>query len=64
MQLAQHLGFFVALAAAIVLLGTFYGEPDDAAAFRALPRRLVVFLGSCALVAVVMLACEHLFASV
>ena len=64
MDLAQHLGFFVVLAAAIVLLGTFYGEPDDAAAFRALPRRYAVFLASCAVVAVVMLVCEHLFASV
>jgi hypothetical protein len=64
MHFAVHLGFFLVLAAAIVVMGTFYGETEDGPALRALPRRYAVFLVSCALVAGVMLLCEHLFASV
>jgi flagellar motor component MotA len=59
-----QLVLFLVLAAAIVVLGTFYAERDDARAFAAIPRRLVVFVGGCAAVAVVMLACVHLFAGV
>lgn len=64
MQLVQHVGFFLVLAAAIVAMGTFYGEPEDGPALRVLPRRYGVFLVSCALVAGVMLLCERLFAYV
>ncbi|MEM7311110.1 MAG: hypothetical protein AAF682_30850 [Planctomycetota bacterium] len=59
-----HILLFVALSAAIVVMGTFYSEPDDAVAFRAMPRRFGVFLVSCAVVAVVMLLAEHFFAAV
>jgi|SoiMetStandDraft_2_1073263.scaffolds.fasta_scaffold1743873_1 hypothetical protein len=62
--LAIHVLFFLGLAAAIVVMGTFYGEAEDGPAFRAMPRRYGVFCLSCLLVAGVMLVCEHLFASV
>ena len=45
-------------------MATFYGEPEDGPAFRALPRRYGVFCFSCLLVAGAMLLCERLFASV
>ena len=64
MQLVLHLVFFLVLAAVIVVMGTFYGEPEDGPALRAIPRRYAVFLASCALVAGVMLLCEQLFAAV
>ena len=64
MPLAAHVLFFLALSAVIVVMGTFYGEPEDAPAFRAMPRRYAVFCVSCAVVAGVMLLCERLFASV
>jgi hypothetical protein len=64
MHLVQHLAFFLVLSLAIVVMGTFYSETEDDAAFRALPRRYGVFLASCLVVAGVMLACEHLFAGV
>ena len=64
MGLAIHILLFVVLSGAIVVMGTFYSEPEDGPAFRAMPRRLAVFLVSCAAVAAVMLVCEHLFAAV
>ena len=64
MPLVAHVLFFLALSAVIVVMGTFYGEPEDGPAFRAMPRRYVVFCASCAAVAGVMLLCERLFASV
>ena len=36
---------------------------DDRAALASLPRRLIVFYASCGLLALVMLFCEHTFAS-
>ncbi len=63
-QLLTHTLLFVALSAAIVVMASFYSDPDDAVAFRAMPRRFVVFLVSCGIVAAIMLLAEHLFASV
>ena len=62
--LAAHVAFFLVLSFAIVVMGAFYAEPEDAAAFRSLPRRFVVFVGSCALVAVILLVLGSTFASV
>jgi hypothetical protein len=64
MPLVAHVLFFLALAAAIVVMATFYGEPEDGPAFRAIPRRYGVFCFSCLMVAAAMLLCERLFASV
>ena len=58
-----HVFFFLLLSIPIVVLGAFYSEPEDAAAFRSIPRRYCVFVGACALVSAVMLAAEALFAS-
>jgi len=57
----QHVLFFLALSVPIVVIGAFYSEPEDAPALRNLPRRYAVFVGACALVALVMLALEALF---
>ena len=61
MSFLLHVVFFVLLSVAIVVMGAFYSERDDRRAFALIPRRLAVFVGSCALVAAVMLLLEHLF---
>ena len=55
---------FTAISVVIVVMGAFYAERDDGRALRSIPRRLAVFLLSCAAVAVVMLIVEATFASV
>jgi len=64
MDLLVHIALFVVVSIAIVIMSAFYAERDDALALASVPRRLGIFLGSCAVVAVVMLACESFFASV
>lgn len=59
--LVVHVLLFLALCVPIVVMGAFYSERDDRRAFALVPRRLLVFVGSCALVAAVMLALEMLF---
>ncbi len=59
-----HVFLFIAISTVIVTISSFYTEHDDGKALRAIPRRLAVFLASCAGVAAVMLFCEHFFASV
>ena len=61
MDLVEHTLFFLALSVPIVVLGAFYTEPDDAQAFRILPRRYLTFVGASALVAAVMLLLAALF---
>ncbi|MEW6072801.1 MAG: hypothetical protein AB1726_09455 [Planctomycetota bacterium] len=61
--LAAHVLFFLALSLPIVVLGAFYSHPEDGPALRSVPKRYTVFVLSCALVALLMLALEALFAS-
>lgn len=63
MSLAIHLGLFAVVAAAIVLMSAFYAEAEDRAALASLPKRLLAFTLGCALLAAVILVCEHTFAS-
>lgn len=63
-DLPVHLLLFVLAGAIIVVVGAMYAEPDDARMVRTLPRRLLTFFLGCAAVVVVMLVCEHTFASV
>jgi hypothetical protein len=60
----SHVLLFLALAVPIVVLSAFFSEAEDGLALRSLPRRYAVFVGSCAIVAVVLLLLEHFFASV
>jgi len=63
-NLTAHVGFFLLLSLAIVVMSAFYSEVEDGPALRSVPKRYAVFVAACALVAVVMLVLEHLFASV
>lgn len=64
MNLGAHIGFFLVLSLAIVVLSAFYSDAEDGPALRSVPKRYAVFVGACALVAGAMLVLEHLFASV
>jgi len=59
-----HLLLFVILSAVIVLMSAFFSEPEDGPALRSFPRRLVVFLLGCGLLAGLLLIFEHTLASV
>jgi peptidoglycan/LPS O-acetylase OafA/YrhL len=58
-----HALLFALVSAVIVLLGSFHSEAEDGRAYRGYPRRLMVFLFGSAVLAGVMLVCEHTFAS-
>jgi hypothetical protein len=62
MSLAIHLGLFAVVALAIVVMSAFYAEAQDRSALRSLPKRLLAFSLGCALLAGVILVCEHTFA--
>jgi hypothetical protein len=59
-----HLLLFLAMSFAIVVMSSFYLEPEDRPALRSVPRRYLLFVVSCAVVAALMLVVEHFFASV
>jgi len=62
--LIPHVGFFLLLSFAIVVMSAFYSETEDGPALRSVPRRYLTFVGACGAVALVMLGLEALFASV
>jgi hypothetical protein len=62
MDLLVHTLLFLALAVPIVVMSSFYSEGEDEPAFRGMPRRYAVFVGSCALVAGILLLVERIFA--
>lgn len=61
--LFEHVFFFLLLSVPIVVLGAFYSESEDGPALRSVPRRYLVFVGACAVVALGMLALGALFVS-
>ena len=63
MNLAAHIGFFLVLSLAIVVMSAFYAEAEDGPALRSVPKRYFVFVSACAAVAGVMVVLESLFAS-
>jgi hypothetical protein len=60
-SLAAHIGLFLLLSLAIVIMSAFYSEVEDGPALRSVPKRYVVFVTACTAVAAVMLLCEALF---
>lgn len=63
-DLGFHLGLFLVLATAIVTLSAFFAEAEDAPALRSVPRRLLVLVLGCAVLAGLILLAEHTVASV
>lgn len=63
-EIGMHALLFAALSFAIVVMSAFYADHRDRAALLSVPRRFVVFLVSCGLLAAVMVFCQSVFASV
>jgi len=63
-DLFVHLLLFLVAALAIVGMGSCYADAEDGPAFRNFPRRFVVFVVGCGVLALIMLALEHTVASV
>ena len=63
-DLPLHLLLFAVAGAVIVVIGAMFAEPEDERMLATLPRRLLTFFLGCLAVALVMLICEHTFASV
>lgn len=64
MRLAVHVSLFLVIAFAIVLLSALFAEPEDGPALRAVPRRFCIFVLGCSILAAILLALEHTFASI
>ena len=62
-DLGVHLGLLALISLAIVTLGAFFNHGGDDEALKDLPKRYVVFLIGCAIVAAVMLVIENTGAS-
>ena len=63
-DLPFHLLLFFVAGTVIVVISAMFSEADDREALKLLPRRLLYYFTGCALVAVVMLVCEHTLASI
>lgn len=63
-DLGWHLVLFAVVSFAIVALSLVFSESDDRRALALLPRRMLWFLVGCAILAVVLLLVERVFASV
>ncbi len=64
MDIGMHLLLFSLVSIGIVLMGAFFAHPEDGAALRGVPKRLLVFFVGCGLLAALMLLAEHTVASV
>ena len=62
-ELAVHVLLFLIAALAIVGLGTCYADAEDRPALRNFPRRYVMFVAGCGVLALIMLLLEHTLAS-
>ena len=62
-DIGVHLALFAVIAVAIVTIGVFYSDAEDAPAFRHWPRRMLHFCVGCAILVAILLVCEHTFAS-
>ena len=63
-DIVVHILLFLVAALAIVGLGSCYADAADGPALRNFPRRFLMFLLGCGLLALVMLVLEHTIASV
>jgi len=64
MELLIHIVLFLIASVAIVGMGSCYSDAEDAPALRNFPRRYLMFVGGCGLLALIMIVLEHTIASV
>lgn len=63
-DLGIHLLLFALIGAGIMTMASFYSEPVDRPALRSIPRRFVVFVIGCGILAALMVIAEYTVASV
>lgn len=63
-DIAVHVLLFLLIAAAIVLSSAFFAERDDRRALASFPRRYLVFVLGCSLLAGILLLIGATFASI
>lgn len=63
MELVRDLALFLLGSLGVVVVTAFLAHPDDAAAWRSVPRRAAVFVGSCAALAAAIAVCGQWFAT-
>lgn len=63
-DIGVHALLFLVVSTAIVAMSAFFSESADGPALHSLPRRLVVFVFGCAVLAGLMLLVEGTFAAV
>lgn len=63
-EIAIHILLFLVASLAIVGLGSCYADAADGPALRNFPRRFMMFVAGCALLALIMIVLEHTIASV
>jgi hypothetical protein len=62
-DLLVHVALLALMSLAIVTLGSFFSNEEDAPAVGELPKRFAYFLAGCAAVAAIMFVIEHTGAS-
>ncbi|HTF90416.1 MAG TPA: hypothetical protein VK843_18510 [Planctomycetota bacterium] len=63
-EIVVHILLFLVASLAIVGLGSCYADAADGPALRNFPRRFLMFLAGCGLLAAIMILLEHTVASV
>ncbi|MBL8861355.1 MAG: hypothetical protein JNK02_05020 [Planctomycetes bacterium] len=63
-DLPIHLLLFALMGVGIVVLASFYSEPEDCKALAAIPRRFVAFVIGCGIVALLLVLAQYTVASV
>jgi hypothetical protein len=63
-DVGTHLLLFALIGVGIMAMASFYSEAQDRPALRSLPRRFVVFVIGCGILAALMVLAEHTVASV
>jgi len=63
-EIVVHILLFLVASLAIVGLGSCYADAADGPVLRNFPRRFLMFLAGCGLLAAIMILLEHTVASV
>ena len=63
-EMLLHVVLFLIASLAIVGLGSCYADAEDGPALRSFPRRYLMFVAGCAVLALIMIVLEQTVASV
>lgn len=63
-DLPVHILLFLVVIGTIAYFNAIFADTQEAVAVRSVPRRVLMFVIGCGILALIMLACEHTFARV